>query len=266
MAIPQHVSFSQLSTWLYCGKQLFLERVAEVPSVPGWFSVAGSAFHEWTEEFDQLDGEPLSWAEVFDKAINDEERNTGIDRSVWRKAGVTKANPDGQTYAHWLAKGEELTDLYINWAMEQPLPLYVEKDVSVELIPGVMLRGMIDRVYPEAIIDIKTSTAQPKQGEMQIGVYRAALMALEGDAPNWGGYYMAKDGKVPKLYDLTRWTPEYAGALLKQYMDAVKAEVFIPLPSFSCNACPVKQACYAANGAEAYKYDPLHPNYGGSNV
>ena len=259
-----HVSFSQLSTYKYCGKQFYLERIAKVPDqVPGWFTVAGSAFHELTAVFDR--GGNVTWANFFNNQIELEEHTTGTTRDRWRVAGVTKANREGQTYQWWLAKGEELFGMYIDWVMEMPPATMIEDDISGFLDPDIQLKGMVDRVYPDLIVDIKTGTAQPKTAEAQLGVYRAAMLARDGVAPDKGAYYMAKDGKLTKEYDLSIWTPEYVSKLFREMKAGIAAGVFLPSPSFSCNACPVRDFCYTAKGAKSQGYDPLHPNFGGSD-
>lgn len=49
---PTYVSYSQLSSWLKCGKQYELRRIVEVEETPSWALVGGSAVHSATEALD----------------------------------------------------------------------------------------------------------------------------------------------------------------------------------------------------------------------
>lgn len=50
---PPHRSYSSFTTWLSCGKQWQLARVAKVPETPAWYLVGGSAVHAATETYDR---------------------------------------------------------------------------------------------------------------------------------------------------------------------------------------------------------------------
>lgn len=51
--IPAYVSYSSLTTWLQCGWQYVLTRMAQVPEQPAWYFVGGNAVHEATETYDR---------------------------------------------------------------------------------------------------------------------------------------------------------------------------------------------------------------------
>lgn len=51
--LPSYVSYSQLTTWLSCGWQYYLTRLADVQEEPSWWLVGGSALHEATELYDK---------------------------------------------------------------------------------------------------------------------------------------------------------------------------------------------------------------------
>lgn len=42
---PDYVSFSQLTTWLKCGRAYYLGRVQKVPETPAFYLAGGSAVH-----------------------------------------------------------------------------------------------------------------------------------------------------------------------------------------------------------------------------
>jgi len=51
--LPDHVSYSSLTTWLDCGWLYVLTRGAKVPERPSFWLLGGSAVHEATEQLDR---------------------------------------------------------------------------------------------------------------------------------------------------------------------------------------------------------------------
>lgn len=50
---PTHLSYSQLSDWLRCGKRYQLARILGLPETPAWWNVGGHAVHSATEAYDR---------------------------------------------------------------------------------------------------------------------------------------------------------------------------------------------------------------------
>ena len=50
--VPDHVSYSSLTTWLGCGYQYYLSRIQKVEEQPAVWSLGGSAVHLATENYD----------------------------------------------------------------------------------------------------------------------------------------------------------------------------------------------------------------------
>ncbi len=50
--VPEHVSYSSLTTWLNCGWQYYLGRIAKVDEQPAIWNLGGSAVHKATEIYD----------------------------------------------------------------------------------------------------------------------------------------------------------------------------------------------------------------------
>jgi hypothetical protein len=50
--LPEHVSHSQITTWLSCGHKYFLSKVAKVFESQTWWLAGGVAVHEATEAYD----------------------------------------------------------------------------------------------------------------------------------------------------------------------------------------------------------------------
>jgi hypothetical protein len=52
--LPEHISYSSLTTWLECGWKYYLSRVQNVAEQPAWWFYGGSAVHHATEQYDRL--------------------------------------------------------------------------------------------------------------------------------------------------------------------------------------------------------------------
>lgn len=50
--VPEHVSYSSITTWLNCGWQYYLGRIAQVDEQPAIWNLGGSAVHKATEIYD----------------------------------------------------------------------------------------------------------------------------------------------------------------------------------------------------------------------
>lgn len=50
---PEHVSHSQYSSWLKCGKAYQLSRIIGLPEAPAWWSIGGTGVHSATEKYDR---------------------------------------------------------------------------------------------------------------------------------------------------------------------------------------------------------------------
>lgn len=51
--LTEHVSYSQVTTYLACGWQYYLGRVLQLKEEPSVWSIGGSAFHKATEDWDR---------------------------------------------------------------------------------------------------------------------------------------------------------------------------------------------------------------------
>ena len=55
--MPEHISYSSLTTWLECGWLYFLSRIANAPEKPAIWNLGGSAVHKATELYDLYEWE-----------------------------------------------------------------------------------------------------------------------------------------------------------------------------------------------------------------
>lgn len=278
-----HVSYSTLTAWFDCPKQVELRKIRKAPAVPAWWFAGGSAVHAATEEYDRwtlLDpvGRPkFSIANEFAKAFELEYREIKAkepDETKWRHAGPKTAP---ETYDRWMKNGPLFVGNYIKWrrAMDYVIwsaPVDDSEVVGIEIdlsctLPGCdrEIKQYADRIFwspslqQHHIIDLKTGSRGPKNA-LQFGVYRAGLEHLHGVVASTGAAFMNREGDIGKAFPLDKYTPEYVGKLFGHLSRAIDAGVFPAHQGSSCRMCDVQEACYINGGSQSYLYDPDDPN------
>jgi len=279
VSVPRHASYSQVSSYLTCGKQFQLERVVGVKGKPALYFAGGTTFHLLAEQYDR--GELDAWdvdaevADVWEEVVAKED--TDLPVSEWLKAGrVSKAWPDREDAAvsWWLANLSIQIQAYIKWRAEHPEWTFwrapggfgpgsydegIELPVSFD-VDGIPVVGAIDRVLvingQLHIMDLKSGSREP-EGTLQLAMYATALEAMYGIRPEWGSYYMSRKGDLSSPKFLGNWGTAQVHEAVRQYRRGVAAEVFIPHESNLCNGCRVAQWCTVRGGKDAAGVDPL---------
>lgn len=267
-----HLSYSALTDYLSCGEKFRLVRVEHVPRSPAVWFAGGSAFHTATETYDEAtlvegihpdDAKTAAldtFRSEFERLLGEEE--PGVE---WRAAGRTKAHPLGEDAAWWANAGRFLVERYITWsrALAPSTSLWtvdqthgdgsqytlhgIEVPFAVDF-DGVKVVGRIDRVFVDnagnfVVVDLKTGKRVPDP--TQLGVYAAAMEVQYGQRPRYGSYYMARDGRSSNSVLLDQYTPDMVGRWFRDAAKGIGAGIFIPHQSSFCNACEVRDYCYA---------------------
>jgi len=279
MPKPEHMSQSQLASWLHCGKSYQLKRVLGIPGKPSIWLAAGVALHD---TFFDINKASVGLAEVGDPAKNFEDHyrkitakvleETGIPVDQWRKAGrVTKDKPNKEDWNWWLYEGSRQCREYQSWLRTSGWKivdingtLMAEFETTAQF-GGVTVKGFGDALMSTPngelrMIDFKSGTRIPTN-KVQLGLYCAALKrTFDLDVPG-GAYFMTRKTEMTEDFDLTRFTPEYFDNIFSMAKIAIDNDVFIPNPGDACNMCDVSEHCYAVGGALAWQSDPDHPQY-----
>jgi hypothetical protein len=266
--LPAHTSFSSLSAYAKCAKAWQLERQVKVPQSQGWARIGGSAVHTATEQFDR--GTAGTPGELFDQAFIDEIRDAyshDPEIGTWKHSGRASVRwPDKEGELWWWHHGPIFVQRWMDWVKDYSswrlAILDDEPGVELEFKPmigGFPVKMFIDRLYvlpggEVAILDIKTGSW--KSDELQLGLYAEGVFQATGIRPRYGAFWYAREGKIPGLVDLSRYTPAYLGHLVAGFYAKVGTGYFAPSPGPLCNSCPVRHACASHGGVEAFKYDP----------
>ncbi len=152
---------------------------------------------------------------------------------------------------------------YYNWRMQNPnLEVWhtadgtpgIELDMNVTIAGGVIVKGKIDRVFQDKntgqliIVDLKTG--KPPSSGLQLAVYRLALDAQFGVAPDYGSYWMARGGTLDKVWNLNEYPIKMVSRWLRDTKKAIDMGVFIPHTGILCDYCGVRKHCYAFGNNE----------------
>lgn len=283
----EHLSYSTLSAWFDCPKQVELRKIRKAPATPAWWFAGGSAVHTATENYDRwslLDPTergrfsiPLAFATAFEIELAELDQRWP-DRSDWRHAGPKTAP---ETYDRWMKNGPLFVGNYISWRRKMDYVIWqapglasldadqdavgIEIDLSFTP-PGCdrEIKAYADRIFFSPvldqihIIDLKTGTRGPRY-PLQFGTYRAGLQARYGVVAATGAAFMNREGCLGKPFDLSKYTPEYVGKLYGALSRAVDAKAFPAHQGSACRMCDVQDACYTNGGPQSHLYDPDDP-------
>lgn len=133
IGVPDHVSYSQITTGEACGLQLRIKKRDGVKGQPAYYSVGGSSFHACVEAIERyrlgleermtfagllgrvMSGDLAACAELFvsqfDIAIAEAEADSGIPRERWK---VAAQGTEGDTW--WRHNGALMVRDYVAWA------------------------------------------------------------------------------------------------------------------------------------------------------
>lgn len=264
MTLPR-MSHSRYEMYASCGEKYRLAKIERVPQTPGIYRVAGTAFHEWTDMFDESppwDLEDIShagwYANRIEVLIAEEEEKSGFAFSEWdnpqKKAGANEAARD--KFINEL--GPDMIRKYIDWRAQSAWSiadmggdqsgdcLGIEFELEFE-IQGVQEIVKIDRIFeiPETgqLVAIDTKTWSKRRTTAQLPTYLVALRQHGYDVSG-AAYYEARKGTVTEIKSYQYWDEKRLAALHVQAAHMISEGWFLPKPSDECANCDVRRHCY----------------------
>lgn len=261
-----HLSYSSLTTWERCGKQFELGRIVKAEPIPAVYFVAGTAVHKATENHDRGNPEQ-SWKDLFYSGV-EEALVTEPNVHEWMSGG-SELDPDD------CDKWMELGPLCIsNWKTFVSTEFDVDKrDIECDVttyLPGldIPVKGFIDRTgfhkkHGHMIIDIKAGRNTPKDKGMQLGIYSALYEHKFGIRINKGAYYMAREGRLSRPYDLSDYTIEKVAGIFRATALKIGAGRYPAKQEFTCRFCDQRLNCFKVSGdtPRTRYYDRSNPKH-----
>lgn len=235
-----------------CPYKYYLSRRARVWKRPAPWLAHGTAFHSVVEAFElsdrtmTLEEARQAFRSQYSSLIN-EELKENPNPKVWEWSGPYNAVKD---IPRRLEVGLEQIEGFFRYIQANPSHIpwtdpagnrWIEKEFRVRF-GDVEVVGYIDVVIDGRPEDYKTGSTPG--GDEQLATY-AGVLNLEWDLPfTTGRYWMAKQGKPTRPYDLTDWSIERLADVYGELDEAIKAERFDPKPSpDKCRMCPVRDSC-----------------------
>lgn len=252
------MSHSRFQMYSECGEKYRLARIEKVPTTPGIYRVAGTAFHEWTDMFDTSppwDTE-IPHAEWYvnrmDELIKEEEEKSGFEFAHWDNPAHGKDANQKALDKFRSELGPDMISKYIEWRANSAwsiADLNGVPGIEYELfftIQGVENICKIDRVFeiPETgeLVAIDTKTWSRRRVTAQLPTYLVALRRA-GFNVTRAGYYHARKGEVGKLESYRYWNESRLAALHVQAAHMIGEQWFLPRPSDDCRLCDVRRHC-----------------------
>lgn len=247
-----HRSPSQLNEYERCPHAYFLSRRERVWKRPAPWLAHGTAFHSAVEAFEKSDRvmTPEEVKQHFSdeyRAQINQELKDNPNLSFWESSGRYRALQD---IPRRHEVGLEQLDGFFKYIREYPEHVpwtdpagvqWIEKEFRVKF-GAVEVVGYIDVVIDGRPDDYKTGSTPG--GDEQLATY-AGVLNIEWGLPfTTGRYWMAKQGKPTKPYDLTQWSIERLADVYGSLDENIKSERFDPTPSPDlCRRCPVRDSC-----------------------
>lgn len=259
LPMPERISHSQLTSYMNCSEQYRLSRRRGLGESVSWALVGGSAFHSWTELYDQdIPVDPEQFQQFFDaqaKETVDNPRNSLLDETGIKPTGrASKEWPGKRDRKWWEHHGPIFCQQYVDWRNDPDNPIMPQGSTfTVEMevrgvLGGIETLGKIDRLVLDSplgepcVLDLKTGK-EPGTG-LQIATY-AILAAEQLDMKpiNVGYFYLAEKGELSNPVDLTRYTREIIDGMYSSVRRGIEQGVYTPNPNAFCSTCAVKQYC-----------------------
>lgn len=274
--LPNHLSFSQVSSLRTCGWRYALEKGFHVPQQPSWATVGGGAIHtatEWWDNWTLADEWVTDRAQIealFQKAFDQEieerlKQEPDFTKDQWRASGrASKAWPNKENEEWWRSEGPSMVMSWVTWRTNNSQwEIAMLPGPGGEARPGVELEckprigggqvvQYVDRLFTNReqtqllVVDIK-SGREPESGE-QIGSYGLGIEETYGVTPTWGAYWMARTGGTTAFEDMRLWTRERLDFIYSTANEMRRHAMFLPKKSMLCSGCSVRDYCLEVGG------------------
>lgn len=191
-------------------------------------------------------------------------------KNLRQSSRTTKANPDGENAEWWYDNGRKFLDSWIAWRKGSGWNIWTTPQgvPAIELMMeietgGISLKGAVDRVFitPEReiiIVDLKTGVRTP-QSDLQLQVYACMLERATGVRPDFGAYWMARQGGTTAPVRLNKFTLKKLDEMITLFQKAREDNLY--LPNFeSCKLCSVQEYCYWVDGEKSTELGEINGN------
>ncbi|MDY6834789.1 MAG: PD-(D/E)XK nuclease family protein [Chloroflexota bacterium] len=186
-------------------------------------------------------------------------------RHNWQKCRIGFKNEEDER--RWGEKAMAQLECFLLQSDSSAIPYMVEKTIEVEITPGVILRGRIDRVDKETdgslhIIDYKTGNPPEQVDWEQLYLY-ALMLSRRGSftVKKASLYYLATGEVCTTLLDQDE-IEQATWDLLVTAKEIRTERFFFATPGSGCRRCDFVSVCPAKNaGVTADSRNSIRPHY-----
>jgi putative RecB family exonuclease len=247
--MPQYLSASSILTWEQCPQRYKYSRIDQLPEPENQSQLMGTFVHEVLEQVYMLPAEQ--------RTVGNAQQ---VSRVAWARGWVERLAGMNMTEAEMREfRWKSWWCIENLWTVEDPtkvLPIGLESEYNTEVIPGINIRGFVDRISEVGdgarITDYKTGKfpkpAYMDQKWFQLLLYKLVVERTIGKPVNEVQLIYLKDGKA--LGRTT--TPEDDVATLarvakthSEIQVALRTGEFETKVSRLCDWCHYKKICPA---------------------
>lgn len=249
----EHLSYSQLSSYLKCQRSWYLGKIRQAEEKQTWYTPIGTAFHEWIEA--RLKGEPEKTPEEYFYPLIEAQMKIEPDTSAWLSGG-SKEDPIVEDKAlrrlvECMEKATEWLEGFEVWEVEYDATGFLP-DCEVPIKGFVDLIGEHPKHGP-VIVDWKTGKNKPKDN-FQLETYAALLEQREAfwnTRQNGGGFrglwgMVNPDASSPRPIDLSSVNPADVGKKYQDVLEKMRKKLYQSNHSYyNCLFCYHQDNCLA---------------------
>ena len=266
------ISVSMLSTYLYCPRKLFLQKVLQIEEIPKESLVLGSIRHEVYDFINKAEetlvksitekAEYEKLKEIYKQAYIKKVREAIIrNKPRIREASLDIVNVFKRTWPYIMGEAEERAANIFNFIQEhniygnelwENLTPKIISELSIES-DTLQLKGIIDKIeiYKEGYVPIELKTGKaPKEGlwpghKIQIAAY-ALMLEEKYQKPVKGAFVHYLDNKEKRHIAINPFMKEEIINLVREIQELLEKK---SLPNYcqnrnKCVNCGVKGTCY----------------------
>ena len=239
--LPNHFSFTQLSSFEKCPLQYKFAHILKIPGKGKAVFSFGSTMHNTLYNFIRQNSKEKI---AFEKLLE-------IYQNNWIEEWYASKNQRDEYYQ----LGEKsLRSFYDNFLKEKPSVLQIKNHLALEQnfnlkMSGYTVNGKIDRIDKMdegvEVIDYKTGNAKEELKEtdkQQLLIYQIAAEEVFGLKPKRLTYYYLDEGKKLSFLGLEEDKKRQKEKIISQIKEIMNSD-FAPKPGWDCRFCDFRDIC-----------------------
>ena len=261
--IPDHFSFSQLSTYEKCPLQYKFQYILKIPQKGKPYFSFGSSIHNTLQEF--LKSANKKYGETQESLFPSDKKpekkfsvkkfDLKFIKELYEKNWIDEWYGSKKEQEDFKKKGEKMIkEFYDDFIENPPKIMEISGQIALEMpfnlkIGEDTIHGRIDRIDDRngeiEIVDYKTGKAKDKlsaEDKEQLLIYQMACQEVLGLKPKRLTYHYLEENKKMSFLG-TEMEIDNLKNKMKEIIKKIKNNEFDPLPGHDCEYCDFKDLC-----------------------